>query len=653
MSPGGSLSVRTPKLNEDVMYHTPDAADLPTAQDEWLPVLEEEATPLHALDPPEYALYKRYFIDYFPKRCFHVKRSYTKGFIRPKKKDGQPLPLYPELLTEALEQHLDPVRWDAYLQAHDPERFRRDMEIREAKKTTYYWFALTAPAKTSVECADLDNKIDSKAKNIVGWYYNRDRQRLPVVRCPLAFVQKLHRFWTHFPNRVWCISSETLGIHAWLKKLRPEAVSTLHDRRRRHLDHAGLAYETEVEVHPNPTRCHRRPFGVHYRIITDHGVLTDWREQVRYFHGFRGPAPSFDAIVNALGQAVAAQWANWERHGDTRRRVRPDTAPLKAEWAEVREWVERGCPESPAPTTAVIAAETGFRTALGKQPKTTPASPIDIKTICQDGRWVPQVEEWAVEGLPSPDSVSKVVLELAEWLCWVECFGHPDRHAHVSRLLWTFVQNKHNGFVTRLNNGKFKAVRKQIERIVTSVLKPCDNEVWRGLREKRDSGRYKRVIYLAQFMASKKGIPPSLCPTSSVSTSGTGDAERSVLEGAGRSQLPPSLCPTSSVSGLPQDVMDRIAAKAGRNKVIPFATKLLNLLAEAGGTKRLSQDTLLGLLGYPNRNRVCKYKNILIRAGVLAESHYIAHKRCREYTLLALPSFVVAPQNRFDDAQAG
>lgn len=573
--------------------------------DDWVEIMQEESILLKDAQPPELAVFCRYFIDFFPRKCFHVKYDYRGGFIQRKRKaTDKPLPLFPAMLDQALERHLDSRRYYDHHRLRDPNK---------TPPCGPFWLALHAPKKTALECADLDNRTD-QGKNVVG-YYTCDEITRPVVRCPLEFVQKLYRFWSHFPGRIWCISSETLGIHAWKKLPARRPLHGLHDTRRDQLAQVGLVYESEVEIHPNPHRCLRRPFGLDYRTITDAGVLSDWREQVRFFDQFAtdDASPSFPAIVQALGDALARQRENWFRHARKPKKLRSKIDDLKNEWNEVLRWVETGCQTT---AVCVVPEDVVLSTPLGGQrrPRAAPASSdgvagiVDLRKVCRDHQWVQTIKDWAVNGLPGPNTIRSVVQELAEWLCWVEFHDNSDRQQHVASLLWTYVLNKNNGHVSRLNDRNHKAVKGQVGRIVKSVLKKGDNRVWQELREKRGSGEYREVIYLAPWLAST---------------------------GAERQKESSCSGPIYSVSTpLPETVLKMIRAKAGQCQVVPFAEKLLWTLHQQGGKWNLSQETLLGMLGYPNKNQMTKYKKILLKAGVISQGKYVPHRRCREYTLL-------------------
>src|SRR5262249_47786930 len=156
--------------------------------------------------------------------------------------------------------------------------------------------------KTTLECLDLDNKTPgvSKKERVAGWYQiGEDGPRRPVMRVSAPFLFALKTVHQQFPDRIWAISSESLGIYAWTKYPRPRDTNLMRRQRLNQLRGLGLP---EVEVFPDPSRCLRRPFGADYRTLTPNGVLTHWADQLAWFHQ-PGPAPTFEQILDAI-QAV-------------------------------------------------------------------------------------------------------------------------------------------------------------------------------------------------------------------------------------------------------------------------------------------------------------------------------------------------------------
>ena len=67
--------------------------------------------------------------------------------------------------------------------------------------------------------------------------------------------------------------------------------------------------------------------------------------------------------------------------------------------------------------------------------------------------WCPWVERMAKTGLVDDDTMGSVTYELAKWLLWVELYDRDDRHELATELLEAYILDKHNGYISRLNQG--------------------------------------------------------------------------------------------------------------------------------------------------------------------------------------------------------
>jgi hypothetical protein len=143
-------------------------------------------------------------------------------------------------------------------------------------------------------------------------------------------------------------------------------------------------------------------------------------------------------------------------------------------------------------------------------------------------------------------------------------------------------------------------------------------EIFARLRQKRSEGQYKHVINLAPLLE--------------------GDIANSSSSSSGL-----LICVSSLMSALPKEVQDRIVEKAGRNKVMTFATRLINLLHQHRGSCRLHQDKLMELVGYQNKNQVTKYVNILIAAKMVKKGKF--YQKCKLSRLYTLSKAVLSLLN--------
>jgi hypothetical protein len=192
-----------------------------------------------------------------------------------------------------------------------------------------------------------------------------------------------------------------------------------------------------------------------------------------------------------------------------------------------------------------------------------------------------------------------------------------ERQEEVTSLLWKFVAKKHNGCVKRLNRGLTSDVQREIRNLVRKALDRPDTakELFARIRQKRQHGRYRRVIYVAPLLqgASAREIP--------VSSSSSGFL----------------ICLSSLEGPLPALMVDKIKSVAGRKKLLPFSTRLVNLLAQNKGSVCLSSDRLQELLGYKNPTQATMYRDCLVQAGLVTVGrHYIKGRESKRHSLTKL-----------------
>ena len=120
--------------------------------------------------------------------------------------------------------------------------------------------------------------------------------------------------------------------------------------------------------------------------------------------------------------------------------------------------------------------------------------------------WCPWIEKMAKTGLVEDDSMGKIVFELAKWLLWVELFDRDDRQELATELLQGYVLNKHNGHVSRLNDGHEAEVLSQVERIVASAGKISQDseDLFERIRQGREDGKYRRKIMIVPLLSGAR-----------------------------------------------------------------------------------------------------------------------------------------------------
>lgn len=572
------------------------------------------------VNPTEFHLFWERFIKFWPRRTFHVKWSYQTGFCEVKwKRRGTSLPLFDSVAVEYAERHL----------CHDYWGMWRSVQSGQHVPSSPIWLALFMPKKTTVDTIDFDAK-----QYQVGWY-GKGWDTRPLVHLPLEHFQTLKRLYDAFPGRMWCISSETLGMHAWRVHDRPLDSLLLHERNKRVLASVG---HPSIESHPMQGRCFRRPFGYDYRIITPDGILDSWLDQVPYFE-FDRRIPSFEQICEALIATMLAQQDNWNRanHRSAKSGRKWEVPKQVPHLKEIREWLAAGCPLSPVVAISVPAAiprnETDriaqevFHVASGEERPSAsplPAFSPDNTTInwqptpstlhYRNGQWTKALRTWAKLGLVEPDSVGTVVHEMAKWLYWVELFQKPDseRKKETCGLLTTFVMAKNNGFVSRLLVGKDSEVKEQVKRCVDSAvrLQPKDREQsltkFANIRKNLAEGRYKYPLRLVPILTGEKAEQKT---TSSPSLSTS------------------SMCIRFAPESLPQSIIEKIKERAGRRKLLPFAAKLISFLVEHDGAAFIARHTYYEMLGYENPTRLTEYLTVLEESGVITRGMSYSVKR--------------------------
>jgi hypothetical protein len=151
-----------------------------------------------------------------------------------------------------------------------------------------------------------------------------------VKRCTLSYLRKLKAVYDRFPTfDVWCISSESLGMHAWNRFGRPLPTEVVVRHFEKAIRDLGL---DGVEVYPRFSRCLRRPFGTDYRTIIPaaherahyideyRGGLTCWLHQIQHFVN---PSPHGERTSRDWQTKELCQVANIPRRSLAFDRQRP------------------------------------------------------------------------------------------------------------------------------------------------------------------------------------------------------------------------------------------------------------------------------------------------------------------------------------------
>jgi len=495
-----------------------DAISVPET-DDWLEILQEEHTPLEQFWPDEFRRYQELFIKYLPKTPFHVRTRYDGDFIRQKgrKNNGEEFcrGCYPGLIAKML----DHERWRRV-------QYHRDPEKEETRYAPDYWIALYSGSKSRINAIDFDNK-----ENVLGHYYESPLENArprPLVTLTLDHLQAMKRLYDEFPNRIWCISSLTLGLHIWEMNRFPKSIELIHAVAKPRLKTIGLG---NTEIHPMFGRLHRRPFGKDYFTITETGILEEWIEQLNYFENV-AKTPSFDAIYHSLRSKVKDILANYRRDGGHGFKgfASPQSRPhlqkycVEKNYVNMRDleedlklcdqWAEQGFPATIAATVPVVM---DLNRLPVKVAKTAPKCDVTLSQVC-NREWVQNCEKWAIEGLPCHNSILLVVSQLARWFYFIELWeiDENERIDRIISLLTDYCLKKNNGFISRLEIGLKADVTSHVCRIVKMAVAKTDSQgkmFFSNVRLKRKRHEYHRIIYLEPVIASSLPVGFTLCCT--------------------------------------------------------------------------------------------------------------------------------------------
>ena len=192
--------------------------------------------------------------------------------------------------------------------------------------------------------------------------------------------------------------------------------------------------------------------------------------------------------------------------------------------------------------------------------------------------WCPWIERMAKIGLVEDDSMGAVIFELAKWLTWVEVFDQDDRQELATELLQSYVLNKHNGHVSRLNQGHEAEVLSQVKRIVASAGKITQDseELFERIRQNRRNKKYGRLIM----------IVPLLSGTGA--TIGLDEEQYNCTTYYSLPIREDALPPPIEEKLLRYATRERMRRSQGEYPFVRFARRLLNHLWDRKGCARLS-----------------------------------------------------------------
>ncbi|RUL87605.1 hypothetical protein [Tautonia sociabilis] len=244
--------------------------------------------------------------------------------------------------------------------------------------------------------------------------------------------------------------------------------------------------------------------------------------------------------------------------------------------------------------------------------------------------WPLWVEHVARHGLQEGDDLGVIVGELAAWLWWVELYSDRDEKI-IADLLFAWVQERHNGHVERLNEGKVADVESQVKRAVKSAKKKCAEslEVFAKIRQKRSSGKYRRLIEVAQIMGAEvesteteRDTLSSLCLVlrdDPLPSEIENRLAQIIADLASRKAETPSEIAESIAEFVPKTERKpiRMRKRDGEYPFVRFARRFLNCLWDHHGHCRINTDDLNLMAGSKDAHQQIEYKKYLRDAGII------------------------------------
>lgn len=538
-----------------------------------------EGERLSAIMPGQFQRYFDQWVKFWPRKSFIVKRGYDqKWYHQLRKKDRKYLPLFEELAVEHTEHHLDNTQW---------AEWKHTQGWTKATDAPF-WFGLGMPKCTDKNLIDIDTK-EYQIELYRPWQYHKVKQTAPprpVMNLPLEHFRRIKSIYDTFPNRIWAVSSATLGLHAACLLTRPLPSQRVHDGIKQNLRLINLG---NIEVHPMPGRQFRRPFGRDYLTITPSDTLTTWWEQLDYWD-YDGRTPDFRQIASVLLDLMKAQWRMAGYAGDCR---------------AIEDWLEKGCP------------------AAGAYHNGAPHVP--------DGGGVPPP---SMETLAPSVAEEKPVLRIASGAgIMYRNMGHQlaclrdglldSRQA--TPILWGWAK-------------LLRVTETWDDAVVVKNLDKIRNKAGKRLTE---PGYKKLLSSMKSIKITEKDRKDFLAVAQAWKLrelDWTNLDQFWVKEDSNDLTFTFVLC--VSAKELPFQITRMIQVQVikqvrpGSCKLLAFAEKLLPYLYQHPEGKSLGQKELTQILGYWNRNRVNKYRDILVAAGLITVGwYYVSTRKPKEWKL--------------------
>jgi hypothetical protein len=226
------------------------------------------------------------------------------------------------------------------------------------------------------------------------------------------------------------------------------------------------------------------------------------------------------------------------------------------------------------------------------------------------GEWPKWIMHQAMHGLQVSDKLGEVLHELAKWLVWVELYGEDDEK--IVALLDRFVCQRHNGRISRINDGRLAEVRSQVRRAVRLARDVSleGKEIMASIRQRRDSGKYAEVYLIEPLLSGREEVVQMDCIPSTYCFTLRDDHLPALIE--------------AKLSQIAQ--ANKLRKKDGEYPLVRFARRFLNALWDKKGSARIGWEDLMKISQANKPDHQVKYKKLL-RAARLIEDY--EGKYCR------------------------
>jgi len=425
-------------------------------------------------------------------------------------------------------------------------------------------FHVPAPAYTKFAVIDIDNHSPTGHSTTIHLeFVQRLQQRLPDLARRIGLKSS---FWQYR-------SIEPTGIQLWLV--------TVRERFRQHL-HADIR-EFLLSLDDGGLDARLRSCGLPG--LADTEILPS--EKLISMPGCYGKLVFTDHELKINNHRFDCE--SLHRHIEGRKQA-GDAYGRYRELALVRDYSDEPEIQAPPPT-AVSKRSTDTNSNLG------------------NGHWS-KLKLTCLHGIDQPDQLHELFLKpVAQALLFREFHDHKDKKELAFQALKTWVYKKHNGHVSRINEGKFCLVEKQIRSTIKNLLKSPNDKILDFYSRIRLNDR--------RFPDKKENLLPYMeadeTPFFLIDCKGC----FSELGGVRQQEL--SELPARVSERLQEYAKSHIRAGRATERFLEFARAFV---AKIGfdGERQINEQTLLGLAGREpdcDTSFLKKWKKHLVHAGIL------------------------------------